>query len=194
MDKKEVIAFFDRLAPSWDGELITDDDIINRIFDYAGIQAGISVLDVACGTGVLFPFYLRRNVSSITGVDISTAMIEIAGKKFNDPRIQLINADMETVALSASFDCCMIYNAFPHFENTKQLITNLAAQLVKGCRLTIAHSMSRKSLDAHHKGTASKVSNGLIHEDELAALLEPYFQVNVKISNESLYVVSGSKK
>jgi ubiquinone/menaquinone biosynthesis C-methylase UbiE len=194
MDKNEVIAFFDRLAPSWDGDMITDDDKIAKIFDYAGIQAGSSILDVACGTGVLFPSYLRRNVSSITGVDISPVMIEVACKKFKDPRIHLLNADMETVSLSKSFDCCMIYNAFPHFENTQQLITNLATQLVTGGRLTIAHSMGRESLDAHHKGTANKVSNGLMHEDELAKLLEAYFHVDVKISNEALYVVSGSKK
>ena len=101
---------------------------------------------------------------------------------------------METYSFQDPFDCCVIYNAFPHFSDPEQLFLNLASQLVKGGRLTIAHSMSRERLDVHHQGKASKVSKGLIHEDELADLLESCFQVDTKISNDSMYVVSGSKK
>ena len=42
-------------------------------------------------------------------------MIEITSKKFNDPRIHLLNSDMETVSLSSAFDCCMIYNCISSF-------------------------------------------------------------------------------
>ena len=60
IDKEEVIAFFDRLAPGWDAGLVRNEEIIKQILDNAEISAGKSVLDVACGTGVLVPYYLNE--------------------------------------------------------------------------------------------------------------------------------------
>ena len=58
MEKQDVIAFFDRMAPSWDAELIKSDAIIGKILDNAEVEAGQDILDVACGTGVMFDYYL----------------------------------------------------------------------------------------------------------------------------------------
>jgi demethylmenaquinone methyltransferase/2-methoxy-6-polyprenyl-1,4-benzoquinol methylase len=55
IETKEVIEFFDRLAPGWDAEMVRSDEIIRIILDNAGVTAGKNVLDVACGTGVLIP-------------------------------------------------------------------------------------------------------------------------------------------
>lgn len=192
--KQDVIEFFDRLAPSWDDDQIIEPEKINAILDYAGVKEGVSVLDVACGTGVLVPDYLERNVSKVTGVDISNEMIQIAKDKFLDSRIEFICGDVEEVELSHVYDVCMIYNAFPHFTNPASLIKCLSEKLKNGGRLTIAHSMSRKQLDSHHSGPARKVSMGLMHEDELAKLFEAFFDVDVKVSNDQMYVVSGVKK
>ena len=60
MNKQDIIAFFDRCAPSWDAEMIKNDAIIEKILDNAEIEAGMDILDVACGTGVMFPYYLQR--------------------------------------------------------------------------------------------------------------------------------------
>ena len=53
MRKEDIIAFFDRCAPTWDGELVRNEPVIAKILDNGGIRPGIDVLDVACGTGVL---------------------------------------------------------------------------------------------------------------------------------------------
>lgn len=194
INKEDVIAFFDMLAPSWDAAQIREEDKITQILDFAQIKEGVSVLDVACGTGVLVPDYLARNVSCVTAVDISSEMIEIAKAKCTDNRVEFICADVEEVTLNREYDTCMIYNAFPHFPNPVSLIESLSKKLKDGGRLTIAHSMSRKQLDSHHSGSARKVSNGLMHEDELAKLFEAFFAVDVKVSNDQMYVVSGYKR
>ena len=62
IERSDVISFFDRCAPNWDAEMIRNEPVIRTILDNAGIRAGIDVLDVACGTGVLFPDYLARDV------------------------------------------------------------------------------------------------------------------------------------
>ena len=41
---------------------------------------GKDILDVACGTGFLINYYLKRNARFVTGVDLSDKMCEIASK------------------------------------------------------------------------------------------------------------------
>ena len=163
MEKKDVIAFFDRCAPTWDAEMIKNDGIIGKILDNAEVEAGMDILDVACGTGVMFPYYLKRGAASVTGIDISPEMAKIACAKYADePRIRVICGDVEEVAFDKKFDRIVVYNAFPHFPKPKRLIKLLAALLKDDGRLTIAHGASRETIDNHHNGPASKVSNGLM--------------------------------
>lgn len=194
MNKKDIMAFFDRLAPGWDADMIRSDQIIGAIFDGAGVGPGKQVLDVACGTGVLFPDYLARRVAHVTAVDISEEMVKIAASKFPEAPITVRCADVETLECGELFDCVMVYNAFPHFPEPEKLIESLAGRLAPGGTLTVAHGMSRAAIDAHHNGSASKVSSGLMHEDELAAIFGKYLKVTVKISDDRMYQVTGVKE
>ena len=189
MNKQDVISFFDRLAPQWDADMIRHDDIIGTILDLGNVTSGVDVLDVACGTGVLFPDYLARNVGSVTGIDISSEMVKIAQGKF--PQVLIICADVEEAEFDRKFDCIMVYNAFPHFPDPVRLIKVLSDLLKPGGTLTVAHGMSRAQIDHHHEGAASKVSVGLLHEDALAEIFGKYLTVTEKISNDHMYPVCG---
>ena len=195
MNKQDVIAFFDQLAPSWDGDMIKNDEIIETILDNAEVDAGMDVLDVACGTGVMFEYYLKRGVASVTGIDISSEMAKIAeGKYAQEPRVQVICGDVEEVGFNKKFDRIVVYNAFPHFSKPKRLMKILTGLLKDDGRLTIAHGQSRETVDGHHQGSASKVSNGLMSADSLKKLFDPHFEVEVMISNRHMYQVSGVKR
>lgn len=191
MKKQDVIEFFDNCAPWWDQDIVRNKDIISTILTLGGIQPGIDVLDVACGTGVLFPDYLNSQVRSVTGIDISPEMAKIAASKF--PEVNVICGDVETAEFDKQFDAVMVYNAFPHFPDPAKLIKILAGHTKPGGRLTVAHSMSRVALSNHHK-RASKVSIELLHEKELARLFMPFFDVDVMISTDRMYQVSGIRR
>ncbi|MBR3704802.1 MAG: class I SAM-dependent methyltransferase [Oscillospiraceae bacterium] len=192
MNKNEIKAFFDSCAPWWDDDMIRDEELISTILDNGGIRPGIHVLDVACGTGVLFPDYLKRGAASITGIDISPEMAKIAQQKF--PEVKVICGDVETENFGRKFDAIMVYNAFPHFPDPARLVETLAQLVVPGGRLSIAHGMSRAALLQHHAGRASTVSIELLEENELAALLAPHFTVDTVISNERMYQVAGTRR
>lgn len=192
MEKKAVIDFFDRCAPWWDSDIIRNEEIIATILTLGGIRKGLDVLDVACGTGVLFPDYLQREVGSITAIDISPEMAKLAAAKF--PQANVICGDAETTDFGRQFDAVMVYNAFPHFPDPAKLIARLAALAKPGGRLTVAHGMGREALTAHHNGRASEVSIDLIHEQALAALFAPWFDVDVIISTDRIYTVSGVRR
>ena len=195
MHKSDVIAFFDRCAPSWDADMVKSDEIIGKILDNTEVTAGMDVLDVACGTGVMFPYYLDRGVASVTGIDISPEMAKIAADKFaTESRVRVVCGDVEEAVFDRKFDVIVVYNAFPHFPDPKTLIRTLASMLKDGGRLTIAHGASRETIDNHHSGAASKVSNGLMAADSLKKLFDPHFDVEVMISNRRMYQVSGVKR
>lgn len=195
MEKKDVIAFFDRCAPSWDAEMIKSDVKIGKILDNAEVGENMDVLDVACGTGVLFDYYLQRNVASVTGIDISPEMAKIAASKYEgQPKVQVICGDVEEYAFGRKFDRIVVYNAFPHFPYPKRLIKILASLLKEDGRLTIAHGQSREAIDGHHSGSASKVSNGLMSAENLKRIFDAHFDVEVVISNNHMYQVSGVKR
>ncbi len=192
MEKKDVAEFFDRCAPWWDADMIRNEAVIQTILDNSGINCGMDVLDVACGTGVLFPDYLKRGVESVTGIDISPQMAKIAASKF--PEVQVICGDVEETKFDRQFDAVMVYNAFPHFPDPARLIEVLARVLKPGGRLCVAHSMSRTQLQQHHSDRAGSVSIDLIHEKELASLFSPFFDVDVIISNDRMYQVAGTRR
>ena len=194
IDKREVIAFFDRCAPAWDAGMVRHEPVIEAILDNAGVGSGMRVLDVACGTGVLFPDYLARG-AAVTGIDISPEMARIAAEKFaGEPRVQVLCGDVEEAVFSQPFDVVMVYNAFPHFPDPARLIARLGRLVKPGGRLSVAHGMSRAAIDSHHSGAAHRVSNGLMHEDALRALLAPYCDVDVCVSDAQMYQVAGTKR
>ena len=194
MSKQDIIEFFDGFAPQWDADMVRDEEVIATILDNAGVKAGVTVLDVACGTGVLVPDYLQRGAASVTAIDISPKMIAYAKEKFPQDNVQLLCGDVETMHFESPFDCVVVYNAFPHFFDPAHLIKKLAGDLKAGGSLTVAHGMSRERINHHHSGSASKVSVNLMDADALGELFEPYFDVTVKISNERMYQVVGVKK
>ena len=195
MEKKDVIEFFDRCAPSWDAEMIKSDAKIGKILDNAEVGEGMEILDVACGTGVMFDYYLQRGVASVTGIDISPEMAKIAAAKFEaEPKVQVICGDVEEYKFDRKFDRIVVYNAFPHFPYPKRLIKILAGLLKEDGRLTVAHGQSREAIDGHHSGSASKVSNGLMSAENLKRIFDAHFEVEVVVSNRHMYQVSGVKR
>ena len=193
IDKADVIEFFDRCAPSWDAGLIRSDRKINIILDNAGVREGSRVLDVACGTGVLMPDYLSRG-AEVTGIDISPEMIKLAEQKYAGTGVRFICGDVEAADVGQDFDAIVVYNAFPHFPDPAGLIRRLSGLLRPGGRLSIAHGMSRAALDAHHSGSAHAVSMRLLPEEEVRALMAPYLDVDVVISDDRMYQVCGVKR
>lgn len=192
MDKETIRDFFNNFAPQWDYEPIAEKEIIDTVLDNGGIKENVDILDVACGTGVLFPYYLERKVKSITAVDISPEMVKIAKSKF--PQADVICGDAENFTFPHQFDAIMIYNAFPHFPEPEKVIENLSKHLKSGGKISIAHGLSKKELDEIHMKSAGKVSNILPECEELAEMLKPYFNVDIMISNDKMYQVSGIKR
>lgn len=191
MDREKIISFFDGCAEKWDSETIRNERVINTILDNSEVKENTRVLDVACGTGVLFSDYIKRG-AVVTGVDISPEMVKIAKKNF--PEVEVICEDVENLNFSEEFDVVMVYNAFPHFPHPERVIEKLATFLRKGGRLSVAHGMSREDLLKLHNERASEVSLELPEADKLSKIFGPGFNIDIIISDNEMYQVSGIRK
>ena len=192
MKKQDVIRYFDAQASTWDERMVRRDPVIERIFDGAGVREGMKILDVGCGTGVLFDAYLRRKAGSVTAVDISPEMARRAAEKYKAfPQIQVICADAEELEKTGDYDICMVYNAFPHFEDPDRLIASLAQMCHPGGVVCIAHGFSRETINRRHGKTPAQISRGLMAAEELAGHMEKLLDVFVVISDDQMYQVCG---
>lgn len=190
INTEDVRKYFDSAAACWDSRRAAQGNILLDILDKADIGRGCQILDVACGTGVLFPYYLERQPARITGVDLSPEMIHVAAKKYQDPRIELLAGDIERLELGF-YTRIVILDALPHFPDPQRLLAALSDHLVAGGRLTIAHDQARHVIDSQHLRAARAVSNGLPPAAETAAWLAHYAAVDTVIDGEDRYIVSG---
>lgn len=194
MNREKVREFFNGLADSWDQGMVINETVIETILENASVEEGVDVLDVASGTGVLIPFYLRRNVRSVTAVDISERMSEIAAQKFSGiPQIRVICADVLNYRPDRLYDVIVIYNALPHFPDDEQLISALTAMLKEGGRLTIAHGMSRERINDHHRNVSPEIKKPLKPVEELAEIMSRHLQVETTLSTDNMYQIVGRK-
>ena len=189
MNKAKIRDFFDQRASRWDEDNMQNRETLSKILDNAKITEGVHVLDVACGTGILFPWYNQRKVASVTGIDLSGEMIKNAGAKF--PEIKLICGDAETYSFQRIFDRIMVYNALPHFADPEALIENLTRYLAPGGIISIAHGMSREALNEYHSRHAEPVSLKLMEIAELEQKLAPYIRIITSISDGTMYQLVG---
>ena len=106
------------------------------LLDAAGIRAGMRILDIATGSGVIAAHGAARGAIA-TGVDISSRMISLA-RKLN-PACVFREADAESLPFAdGSFDAVLCAFGIGHFPRADVAIAECARVLVPGGWLAFA--------------------------------------------------------
>ena len=194
MSLEKIREYFGSLAQSWDDHLSEDPEKIKSILDAGGISEGQRVVDIACGTGVLFDHILRRRPALLMGVDVCDAMAQIARNKFCDERLKVATQDFLCLE-EYGFDRAVIYNAYPHFFDKAALAKKICDVLGNRGRFVLAHGQGRHIVNGVHKG---KKENGVSVALQAAAIeskwFEPFFDIDMVEDSKGLYIISGTKK
>ncbi len=96
---EDLAAYYDLLYS--DKNYQEEADFIEKCFQsYANVK---SILEIGCGTGNYTKMFLDKGYS-VTGIDISQQMIDIAQKKC---KFTLLKADVKDTLLVDTFDCCL---------------------------------------------------------------------------------------
>ena len=112
------------------------------LLDAAGVHTGARVLDVGCGTGSVTRAAARRAGSgSALGVDLSTAMVEVARERTargGPPNATFVRADAQVHPFpEAGFDVVVSRAGAMFFGDPPAAFTNLARATAPGGRLAL---------------------------------------------------------
>ena len=112
---------------------------INFLKDYVSGD-NPSVLHLGCGAGG-HDFHFKNHFS-MTGIDLSEGMLEVA--KMTNPEITYIKGDMRTVGLNKKFDAVIIPDAIMYMttlDDLKATVRNACAHMKSGgVLLIVAHT------------------------------------------------------
>jgi len=184
--------WFDQIASKWD--TVFTEEIVARLREIiAGldIKPGASVLDLGCGTGVLFPILLDKvgREGCITGLDICGEMLKRAQAK--GYAIECVQGDAQNLPLrDQAFDWVICNAAFPHFLDKPFALREIRRVLKDGGQLVICHPKSRETVNATHRSIGDPVANDIIPpEEEMCCLLSAAALDHTMVCDESDHYV-----
>jgi len=188
---RTVQTYFDANASDWDRHSKPDYEKINMILQMIDMQPDKHILDVACGTGVLFPALLQYRPRIIRAIDVSSEMVRIAAEKHSDHRLRISAMDFYSFE-ECGFDYLMVYNAYPHFLNKEKFAKRASACLNPGGRIVIAHNSGRVNINNRHAGKHVQiVSAPLKPIQEEIQDLKSHFTFDIMVDTEHVYILSG---
>ncbi|MFH2036412.1 MAG: methyltransferase domain-containing protein [Candidatus Zixiibacteriota bacterium] len=198
MDERKK--FFANEAEEWDKELTAEDlEVVSFLIDSFGIKRGDKIVDLGCGTGVLFDM-LRRKVGSegtVIGVDFCPNMLDRAKRNFPFENVYEINADVGQLPLEKeSFNMAACFAAFAHFTDPKAVMQEISRVLTRGAQFHIIHLMGSGKFEEYHRRQGGPLANDQLPtlEDMMHLFRLGHF-TNIKIQDHpGLYLASGTKE
>jgi len=139
--KDLVPAFFNNTADSYD-KIVSwttfgkDRVWKNKILKQLSIEK--TVLDLACGTGILTRQIAEKiPLAKVTGVDITTSYLEKAREKLNlYQNVSFVNQDAEKLDLGEKFDC-ITASYLPKYCEPNILVKNCLKHLNEGGKIIL---------------------------------------------------------
>lgn len=147
IEQERIGAVYDNLAPIYDiwGKL-TESHARNRAIELAKIIDGLSILEVAVGTGLAFYEILKRNPNGTNmGIDLSPKMLERAEKRasqFSETRYSLdVGTAFDLKVENESIDILMnnyMFDLIP-YEDMDEILMEFKRVLKKDGKLILVN-------------------------------------------------------
>lgn len=161
-------AFFDSIASVWDERfyhVTKEQKNLDRHCALYDIKKGHKILDIGCGTGVMFGRFkkLAGKSGRVIGIDFSPAMIKRARNKHKSDKKNFICADAHCLPFeSKTFDRVICFSCFPHFSDKKKAIKEATRVLKSKGILVISHLCSSRKIAAIHKCAGPAVAKDFL--------------------------------
>jgi ubiquinone/menaquinone biosynthesis C-methylase UbiE len=142
--KKRIIDTWNEFASKYHSEWASTDkgpfESTSKIIAISEIKIDDSVLDLACGTGVVTKKISSKIGSNgkVIGVDISPGPIRIAKKWISEKNVKFVNTDAEKMDFNEEFDAVTCQYGLMFFPNIQLVLRKVRKFLKKDGRITVA--------------------------------------------------------
>lgn len=147
----------------------------NKILEYiekTGIT-NLKILDFGCGAGFLS--VKLSKFSDVTAIDLSDKAIELLQEKC--PQIRAICGDVLKFDFEeGSFDIVISEEVIEHVNDQPEYLRRASKYLKKGGCLILT-TPNKAIMDKYRPGWSNQPIENLLNENELRALLFPYFKI-----------------
>ena len=119
--------FFENRLEGYDEHMMTEIESADEFYPFTAAQLPdeeeCCVLDLGCGTGLeLESYYLRCPSAKVTGIDLSTGMLDALRKKFSGKDITLVVGSYFDVPFGEGvFDAAVSVESLHHFTKEEKL-------------------------------------------------------------------------
>ncbi|MDQ3608233.1 MAG: methyltransferase domain-containing protein [Actinomycetota bacterium] len=147
-------------------------DVAEPLLDAAGVEAGMRVLDVGCGTGVVTAAAAARGARA-TGVDLAGGMLAVARERH--PELEFVAADAEALPFRlAAFEGVVASLVINHLPAPPSAMGEFARVLAPGGRVAIAVWDRPERTSLFGELTAAVADAGIDVHDTLPPGPDPY--------------------
>ncbi len=184
--------FFDKLASNWNDTMTTEETKFLRFILSKAItkpDLGRCVLDVGCGTGILFSLLSDWEV---TALDISNEMLKRASQKNFKNVVEYIQADAcQLPCKSQKFSKVILLAMFPHFEDKIQAMKEIYRVLKPEGVAILVHLKDRTSVNQIHTSIGGAIANDLLPDETMikSFLLRVGFKIEYSEFNTRIAVI-----
>jgi demethylmenaquinone methyltransferase/2-methoxy-6-polyprenyl-1,4-benzoquinol methylase len=188
--------FFNEKATAW---RLSEDDHRHsyNILATLGLGRTKVILDVGCGTGVLFPIIRQLAPQAwICGLDLAYNMLYQQQSEHPDGRTFLLQAFGEKLPLkSSSVDLVLNFCVFPHLIYKRMAISEYHRVLKPGGRFVIIHHQGRAKVNHIHRSIGAAVGTDLLPAPEaIQQLISSEGLKTTKITDqENMFLMEATK-
>lgn len=117
------------------------DALLDRMVECAEVRPQQSVLDVACGPGIVSCFF-ARHAAHVTGLDFVPAMLDRARRFQKEQRVDNVDwkqgSSTELPFADAAFDCVVTRFSFHHFLDSQTALNEMKRVAKPGGTVLVA--------------------------------------------------------
>lgn len=120
--------FFENRLAGYDEHMRTSIEGAGEFYGFTArmlpMEPGAALLDLGCGTGLELEEYFRLNpAASVTGIDLSQAMLNVLSGKFPDKNLTLLCTSYFCAELGTEkYDAAVSVESLHHFPSSQKLL------------------------------------------------------------------------
>jgi SAM-dependent methyltransferase len=169
-DAERITGLYQQHAEDWDrerGRELVERPWLERFL--ALLPSGASILDIGCGSAEPISRYLIERGCDVTGVDTSSALIEMCKARF--PEQEWIVTDMRSLSLQRRFDGILAWGSFFHLcpEDQRQMFPIFRKHAASNAALMFTSGPSQGEAIGSYKG--EPLYHGSLADAEYRVLL-----------------------